>query len=97
MVESLFIYSIQEMINCIGGVQVLFPLLELLSNNNNNNNHSETPQSSADKPKEASNLPANHTSTDSRSPVMVDGKVDDEWEVLPSSSYSGQLGFIKVV
>ena len=75
------------MINCIGGVQVLFPLLELVTSDNNN----DAPLSPTTGKDSSDLIISGGTTGTPGSPVsMVDGKIDEEWEVLPSSSYSGK-------
>ena len=76
------------MINCIGGVQVLFPLLELVTSDNNN----EMPLSPEVGKGSSDLIISGGTTRTPSSPVStVDGKIDEEWEVLPSSSYSGKI------
>ena len=78
------------MINCVGGVQVLFPLLEFVTSDNNN----EVPLSSDSAKESPTSDGAGGGGGSSSSPVtMVDGRLDDEWEILPSSSYSGRVNY----
>lgn len=72
-----FTYSLQNVINGIGGVHALFPILENASKSD------EGPDLSFLSPsveKECRLIEGHEGSVDS-----------DEWEILPSSSYSGMF------
>ena len=72
-----FAYSLQNVINGIGGVHALFPVLENASKSD------EGPDLSFFSPsveKECRLIEGHEGSVDS-----------DEWEILPSSSYSGMF------
>ena len=64
----------QDAINCIGGVQVLFPLLEQIN-----------------KAPEGQLIDLGEGSVAvSTSPAVVSVEEQDDWVVVPSSSYAGQ-------
>ncbi|XP_022079256.1 neurobeachin-like protein 1 [Acanthaster planci] len=63
-------WDVKDVLNCIGGVQVLFPLLELVTQENETG-------------KPAFLTHANDDAVDSREPVNKQMSSDDEWEVIP--------------